>query len=141
MEELKPGLIHEFIFTVPESKTVPHLFPEAAEFQVMPHVLATGYLVGLIEWACIQAIRPHINWPLEQSVGIRVDISHMAATPPGMSVTVRVELIEKTGRKLKFEVQADDDAETICRGTHERFIIDSEKFIDKITVKQKQAGF
>jgi len=51
---LKSGLTFEFKFKVPENKTVPHLFPESPEFQVMPEVLATGYMVGLLEWACIQ---------------------------------------------------------------------------------------
>ena len=53
---LKPGLVFNFQYTVPENKTVPYLYPEAPEFQEMPKVLATGFMVGLFEWTCIQAI-------------------------------------------------------------------------------------
>ena len=78
---LQPGLTYEFKFKVPENKTVPHLYPESPEFQAMPEVLATGYMVGLFEWTCIQAINPHIDWPREQTVGIDVKLNHIAATP------------------------------------------------------------
>ena len=57
---MKPGLEYELRFRVPETKTVPALYPEAPEFQAMPRVFATGYLVGLLEWACILAIKPHL---------------------------------------------------------------------------------
>ena len=89
---LQPGLTFEFKFKVPENKTVPYLFPESSEFQVMPKVLATGFMVGLFEWTCIQAINPHIDWPHEQTVGIAVKLNHIAATPPGLTVTVNVKL-------------------------------------------------
>jgi fluoroacetyl-CoA thioesterase len=125
---LVPGIVYEKAFTVPENKTVPHLFPEAPEFQSMPHVLATGYLVGLIEWSCIEALKPHIDWPAEQTVGTRIDISHSAATPPGLTVTVTVELVEVDRRRLRFAVAAHDGVDTITRGFHERFAIDAEGF-------------
>ncbi|MGZ9067355.1 MAG: thioesterase family protein, partial [Burkholderiales bacterium] len=89
---LRAGLTYCFSFTVPEGKTVPHLYPESALFQEMPHVLATGYLVGLLEWACIEALRPHLDWPHEQSLGTHIDVSHIAATPPGHTITVTVRL-------------------------------------------------
>ena len=66
-DTLKAGLEHELRFRVPDNKTVPALYPESSEFQVMPRVFATGYMVGLIEWACIQAVNPHIDWPNEQN--------------------------------------------------------------------------
>ena len=87
---LKPGLTHEFKFKIPENKTVPYLYPEAPEFQEMPKVLATGFMVGLFEWTCVQAVNPHIDWPREQTVGIDIKLSHLAATPPGLSVVVKV---------------------------------------------------
>src|SRR5574341_1196070 len=83
-ETLQSGLAFEFAFCIPENKTVPYLYPESPEFQVMPRVLATGFMVGLFEWACIQAINPHIDWPHEQTVGTDVRLSHIAATPPGL---------------------------------------------------------
>lgn len=97
-ETLKPGIRYEHKFTVPHSKTVPALYPEAKEFQVMPEVFATGFLVGLLEWTCIKAVIPHIDWPREQTVGIHIDVSHEAATPPGLEITVTVELTEVKGK-------------------------------------------
>src|SRR3954470_14716249 len=105
---LQPGLTFEFSFVIPESKTVPHLYPESAMFQEMPHVLATGYLVGLMEWACIEALRPHLDWPREQSLGTHVNFSHVAATPPGRTVTVSLRLDKIEGRKLSFTLSAHD---------------------------------
>ena len=127
-DSLKPGLTFSFTYTVPENKTVPHLYPEAPEFQCMPEVFATGFMVGLFEWACIQAINPHLDWPAEQTVGIRVDFSHLAATPPGLSVTVQVRLDNVDGRRLVFSITADDGVDKISEGTHERFVIDAVKF-------------
>lgn len=134
---LQPGLTYEFRFKIPENKTVPHLYPEASEFQVMPNVLATGFMVGLFEWACIQAIKPHIDWPREQSVGINVNCSHVAATPPGLTVTVNLRLEAVDGRKLSFSIVAHDGVDKISEGTHDRFVIDAEKFNAKLASKIK----
>ncbi len=79
---LAPGLKHRFDYTVPANKTVPFLYPEAPTFQAMPKVFATGYMVGLMEWTCIQAMEPHLD-PGEGSLGVHIDVSHLAATPPG----------------------------------------------------------
>ena len=125
---LAPGLTFELRFTVPESKTVPHLYPESAMFQEMPHVLATGYLVGLMEWACIEALRPHLDWPREQSLGTHVNFSHVAATPPGRTVTIAVQLDRIEGRKLYFTLSAHDGVALISEGKHERHVIDVDRF-------------
>jgi len=132
---LKPGLTFQFRFTVPETKTVPHLYPESELFREMPHVLATGYLVGLMEWACIEAIRPHLDWPREQSLGTRVNFSHIAATPPGLSITVDVRLDKVEGRKLTFTLSAHDGVDRISEGTHERHVIDAARFNQKMAQK------
>lgn len=138
---LQPGLTFDFQFKVPENKTVPHLYPEIPEARMMPEVFATGFMVGLIEFACIQAINPHIDWPKEQSVGIRIDVNHTAATPPGFTVTVRGTLDRVEGRRLFFSVSADDGVDQITEGTHERFVIDAEKFNTQVTEKaSKLAG-
>ena len=134
---LKSGLTFEFKFKVPENKTVPHLFPESSEFQAMPEVLATGFMVGLFEWACIQAINPHIDWPDEQTVGIHVNLSHVAATPPGLTVTVKGKLEQVEGRKISFSVVADDGVDKISEGTHDRFVINAEKFNAKMAAKAR----
>jgi fluoroacetyl-CoA thioesterase len=127
-ESLQTGLEHSFVFTVDASKLVSALYPEAEEFKMMPNVFATGYLVGLIEWTCIQAIHPHIDWPDEQSVGTGMNMRHLAATPPGLRVTAKVKLVEVAGRKLTFEFEADDGVDLITKGTHERFVINKAKF-------------
>jgi fluoroacetyl-CoA thioesterase len=132
---LKAGLSYQFRFTVPPSKTVPHLYPESASFQQMPDVLATGFLVGLLEWACIEAIMPHLDWPDEQSLGTRVNFSHIAATPPGLTITVDVRLDKVEGRKLTFTLSAHDGIDTISEGTHERHVIDVQRFNAKTAAK------
>lgn len=134
-DSLRSGLTFEFKFTVPENKTVPHLYPESSEFQAMPRVLATGFMVGLFEWACIQAINPHIDWPEEQTVGIHINLSHTAATPPGLTITVKGKLEEVEGRKLSFSLVADDGVDKISEGTHDRFVINAAKFNDKMSAK------
>jgi fluoroacetyl-CoA thioesterase len=132
---LKPGLRHELRYRVPDTKTVPNLYPESPEFQAMPQVFATGFMVGLVEWACILAINPHIDWPATQSVGTRINVDHTAATPPGFEVCAKVRLVEVDGRRLVFDAELNDGVDIISKGTHERFIIDAEKFSRKM--KQK----
>jgi fluoroacetyl-CoA thioesterase len=139
-DSLKAGLIYEFTFTIPESKTVPQLYPESALFQDMPRVLATGYLVGLMEWACIEALRPHLDWPREQSLGTAVNFTHVAATPPGLTVTVKVHLDKIEGRKLTFTLSAHDGIDMISEGTHERHVIDVERFNAKVMEKRSRAS-
>ena len=134
---LQSGLTYTHRFTIPESKTVPSLFPEADEFSEMPEVFATGYMVGLLEWACILCINPHLDWPREQTVGTHIDVSHEAATPPGFEVTVNVRLIEIDGRKLSFEVEAHDGVDLISRGRHERFVINQDKFTQRLQQKHQ----
>lgn len=133
---LKPGIHYQHSFTVPASKTVPSLYPEAEEFIAMPEVFATGFLVGFLEWACIKAINPHLDWPAEQTVGTHIDVSHEAATPPGLTVTASVELVAVEGRKLVFTVEAHDGVDLISRGRHERFIIDRVKFDARVGAKR-----
>ena len=125
---LRPGLRHELRYLVPSGRTVPHLLPEAPEFAPMPEVLATGYLVGVVEWACMLLVKPYLDWPEEQTVGVHVDLSHQAATPPGLTVTVAVELVSVQGRRLVFAVGADDGVETVAQGRHERAVIRTARF-------------
>lgn len=137
---LKPGIEHEFEFRVPESKTVPALYPESPEFREMPEVFATGFMVGFLEWACIRAVNPHLDWPQEQTVGTHINVSHSAATPPGLFVTARVKLTEVDGRRLLFEVEAHDGVDPIAKGTHERFVIDRDRFTKKTRQKVQSAS-
>ena len=135
-DTLKPGIKFQHSFKLNNAKMVPALYPEAPEFQVMPHVFATGFMVGFLEWACLNAVIPHLDWPREQTVGTHVNMSHIAATPSGFIVTARVELIEVDGRRLKFNVEGHDGIDLISQGTHERFIIDKEKFNHAVEKKR-----
>ena len=75
-DTLRPGIEATYRYRVPESKTVPRIYEEAPDFQMMPGVLATGYLVALAEWACIELVKPHLDWPREQTLGTHVNLSH-----------------------------------------------------------------
>ncbi len=135
---LKPGIKYQHKFLLPPTKTVPALYPEAEEFLAMPEVFATGFLVGFLEWACIKCINPHIDWPAEQTLGTHIDVTHQAATPPGLEITADVELIEVDGRRLVFNVEAHDGIELISKGRHERFVVNREKFEAKLVEKLKR---
>jgi fluoroacetyl-CoA thioesterase len=126
-----PGLTGRLEYVVPAERTVPHLLPESGEFTAMPQVLATGYLVGIIEWTCMRALAGHLH-PGEQTLGVHVDISHDAPTPPGSPVTVEVELTAVDGRQLTFAVCARDEAAVISRGIHRRAVIDTRRFADRL---------
>ena len=134
---LKPGLEHELRFVLTESKLVPALYPESPEFRAMPAVFATGYLVGFLEWACLLLAKPHLDWPREQTVGIRIDVSHEAATPAGLVVTARAKLVGVDGRRLSYTVEADDGIDLIARGTHQRAVILRDRFDANVAAKLK----
>jgi fluoroacetyl-CoA thioesterase len=136
---LVPGLTFTFHYRVPEDKTVPFVYPESPLFREMPKVFATAYMVGLLEWACLEAIGPHLDAG-EQSVGTGIWVTHTAATPPGLTVTVDLRLLEVEGRRLTFAVKAHDGVDPIGEGKHERFVIDRERFVRKVEEKAKKAG-
>ena len=139
-DTLKPGLRFEWQTTVPEHSVVPVLFAEQIAFaREMPPVLATGYMVGLMELACTQAIIPHMDWPAEQSLGTHVSFSHLAATPAGMSLTIRGEVTEVDGRRVRFRVEAWDEHDKISEGVHERAIVIAEKFNARLAEKKQRA--
>jgi fluoroacetyl-CoA thioesterase len=138
--DLKPGITFEWTYTVPERATVPNLFHDTEFCLDMPEVLATGYMVGLLELACTNGIMPYVDWPREQSVGTHVSFSHIAATPPGMTLTFKGSVIEVEGRRVKFHVVAWDGIDKITEGVHERVIIQPKKFNAKLADKKVQAG-
>jgi len=132
---LKPGLKHSFSYTVPVTKTVPHLYQEAPQLQAMPEVFATGFMVGLMEWTCVQLLEPHLD-DGEGSLGVHIDVSHKAATPPGFTVTVEAECIEVRGPRARFKVTAHDGVDEIGAGLHERFIVGWDRFERGVASKQ-----
>jgi fluoroacetyl-CoA thioesterase len=132
---LQPGIQFEWHVTVPERATVPRLYRDTPFCLDMPDVLATGYLVGMMELACLHGLMPYVDWPNEQSLGTMVSFSHLAPTPPGMTLHVKGEVLEVDGRRVRFKVEAWDDVERVCEGVHERFIIDPRRFNDKLARK------
>ena len=136
---LKPGLTHRFAYMVPLEKTVPYTYPEAPEIAAMPKVFATGFMVVLMEWTCMQLLAPHLD-PGEGSLGVKVDISHLAATPPGLTVTVECECLEVKGMMVAFKVRAHDGVDLIGEGRHERYVVPWEKFNARVAAKAAKAG-
>jgi len=132
---LVPGLRYTHAFTVGEAQTVPALYPGSPDFTSMPKVFATGFMVGLIEWACLLAMKDHLEEG-EGSVGVRVDVDHQAATPPGMKVTVDVEVTAVEGRKVAFKIVARDEVDIISEGRHDRHVVQWERFRAGLAKKQ-----
>lgn len=139
--QLAPGLEFSWQYTVPAKATVPNLYDDIPGCAEMPDVLATGYMVGIMECACLQMLREYLDWPREQSLGTLVSFSHLAATPAGMTITVKGRLTAIEGRKLRFELSAWDGEDKISEGVHERHLIDAERFMQKVAAKQaRQRG-
>src|SRR5437762_14381254 len=127
LADLKPGLRHSATLRVTDQLAVPasgRLLGAAAE---MPPVFATAQMIGLVEWTCVAALAPYLA-PHQRTVGTRVEISHLAATPIGMNVTAEIKLVEIDARRLRFQVRCRDEAEPIGEGFHERMVIDDDRF-------------
>ena len=135
---IKPGLRHSMTMPVTAAVTVPQLFNEATEFSAFPAVLATGYMVAAMELTCVQALHPHLpdGWG---SLGVSIDVTHEAATPPGLTLTIAATLAAIDGRRATFEVEASDGVDLIGRGRHERAIVDLAKFEQRLSKKQPGA--
>ena len=131
---LRTGLIHSETIAVTDRLIVPEMADYFSNFASMPPVLATAYLVAFVEWTCVRALADHLLEG-EASLGTKVELSHTAATPAGMKATATIELIEMSGRKLRFKVACRDEREEIGAGFHERFVIDQPRFLGKLTLK------
>jgi len=137
--DLQAGVRFTWRYTVPPRATVPQLYEDTAFCRDMPDVLATGYMVGMMELACVNGMMPFMDWPREQSLGTMVNFVHVAPTPPGMTLRIEGEVTEVVGRRVRFKVEAWDDVERICEGTHERVVIDPARFHTKLETKQALA--
>ena len=135
---LQIGATADHAFRIPAEKTVPYLYPEAHEFQLMPTVFATGFMVGLMEWTCLHILAPHLD-DGEGSLGIHINVSHMAATVPGQTVTVTAECTKVDGRRVTFNVKAHDGIDLIGEGEHVRMVVNWEKFEQRVNDKAKAA--
>lgn len=129
MEEIKVGLVGEKSVVVGPELTASHLGSGDSE------VFSTPSLIALMENAAMRAIDPLLPAG-KASVGTAVAIRHLAATPVGMQVTARAEVIEVDRRRVEFRVEARDEVEVIGEGTHTRFIIDKGSFLEKVAAKQ-----
>ncbi len=112
--ELQPGLSAEITTEVDESLVVKHVGGDG--------VFSTPSMIGLMERAGIQAVQSHLSEG-QTTVGFEVNVKHFAATPKGKKVTVRAELLDVDGRKLRFKVEAHDEDQKVGEGTHRRAII------------------
>jgi fluoroacetyl-CoA thioesterase len=130
MSELTPGLTAELEHTVTDADT-------ASKWgSGLVPVFSTPALVGLMESAAVQALSGSLAAG-QTTVGTRMDVRHLAATPVGMQVRARAELTAIQGRKLVFTIQAWDELELIGEAGHERFIVDEAKFLGRVQAKSK----
>jgi len=130
MQAIAAGLLAEVETSVAEADTATHYGSGLVA------VYATPALVALMENAAVRALEGQL--PAGQTtVGGRIDVHHLAATPVGMRVRARAELVTVEGRKLTFRIEAWDEVEAIGEATHERFIVDKEKFIARANAKAR----
>lgn len=120
VEQLKAGMGFEKTITVTEALSAKHLAGEGVA------VFSTPELVRFVEICALEGVRPFLQTG-QDTVGTRVDIRHLAATPVGMRVTATCTLVEVDRRRLSFAFEVRDELDKIGEGTHERFIIDREK--------------
>jgi fluoroacetyl-CoA thioesterase len=135
---LAAGLEHTFRYRVPREKTVPFLYPESDLFREMPEVFATGFMVGFMEWACMEALRPYLDEG-ERTLGTMINVTHLAATPPGMEVTASVRCTEVDGKRTVWMIEARDEVDIIGTGTHERIAVSLDKFSARVAAKRQAA--
>ncbi len=126
---IEVGLVHEITMTVQESDTA-----RASGGESLPPVFSTPRVIAMLERTCHQGILPLLP-PEQTSVGVLVNVRHLASTPVGMKVRFHAELLEVDRRRLCFKVEAWDEQEKIAEGEHERFIIDKAKFNEKLAAK------
>lgn len=131
---LAPGLSDTHSYIVSAANTVPHLAMDRSTFDDIPEVLATAYMCVMMEGACTKVLRPHLD-ANEGSLGIHLDVSHIAATVPGQTVTVTATIEKVEGRKVTFRVVAHDGIDKIGEGTHSRAIVPWERFKSGVAAK------
>ena len=130
------GTTRQSRFRVERRHTVPALPLDHAVLATMPEVLATPVLVAMMESACIQHIAGLGAAP-GLSLGRRVEIEHLAATPVGCEVEFTTRLVSAEGRQLAFDITASDGIEAIARGRHDRVLVDRDRFVAKLDEKAK----
>ena len=125
---LRTGMSGSASLVVAEAHTAPHVGSGKV------HVLATPVMVNLMEAAALDAAERYLPAG-HQSLGTRLDVRHIAATPVGLRVTARAELVGIDGRYLTFRVEAHDERELIGDGTHTRVVVNVERFDQRAQAK------
>lgn len=133
--DLKPGLRHSATIRVGAELAVPASGRLLGADLDMPPVFATVYMISLVEWTCVEALAPYLD-PYQRTVGTRVEMTHLAATPIGMAVTAEVELIAIEQRRVRFRVNCRDEIEPIGEGFHERMLTDHARFTARLARKR-----
>jgi fluoroacetyl-CoA thioesterase len=133
---LAPGISYSLRTQVNSRHLVPALFPDSPPIAAMPRVLATAWLVALMEHACILALEPHLDAG-EASVGISIDLKHFAPTPEAIRIAIEVECIEVQKRRSVWSIVARDEIDEIGSARHERMVVNSDRFADSLTTKEK----
>lgn len=128
-DQLKAGMVFEKTLVVIETLTAGQLHRRGI------YVLSTPEMVRLVEHCALEGVQPFLQ-PNQNSVGTRVDLRHLGGTPMGMRVTARTTLVEIDRRRLVFQAEVHDELEKVGEGTHERFIVDAEKHLQRIQEKQ-----
>lgn len=136
---LHSGLTDHLKYVVPVERTVPYLLPEASEFTRLPKILATGYMVAIMEWTCMRTLIGHLDDD-EATLGVQINVSHVAPTPPGALLIVEATLTRVEGRHLYFEVHAHDDVGEVGSGTHDRAVINVNRFQTQLGKRESQRG-
>jgi fluoroacetyl-CoA thioesterase len=103
---------------------------------MLPRVFATPMMIMAMENAALNAIRGYLDAG-ESAVGTAIDVRHLAATPVGHEVTAEAEVTGVDGRRVTFNVKARDESEDIGSGTHERLVIDRNRFEQRLAAKSK----
>ena len=129
---IEPGLVNETQFIVQEEDTA-----RASGGATLPPVLSTPRMISYLERTAHGALLPYLTEG-QSSVGTVVNIRHLAATPVGMAVRFRAELLAVDGRRVQFKLEAWDEIEKIAEGEHERFIMDVGRFMDRLAKKQSK---
>jgi predicted thioesterase len=129
---LQAGLRHKAKFEVTRDRTIDFMGEKA-------RVYATPMLVRDVEVACRELLLAHLDAG-EDSVGTRIELDHLAATPMGMQVELDIELAEVKGRAVTFKVEGRDGVDTICPATHQRFIVDVAQTEKRLAAKAAKAG-
>jgi fluoroacetyl-CoA thioesterase len=136
--DIRVGIRKTIQQRIDERLSVPALAELFTGMRDMPPVFATAFMVALIEWTAIEALQDYLR-PGQKTVGTHIDVSHVAATPIGMTVTAEAEVVAVSGRTVRFRVCCTDESGLIGQGFHERAIIDEVKFLKRLSAKAENS--